>query len=153
MNRAARLKIEVQEYLRKYHPFERVFAYLEGLFNGGLFVFQVWGAYIWRGLYMEGLTFGIIRYLSNLVDMWSLYVHFLTRVEEGLKNFWPSDLILSDVGSWHIETVRFTGSRFARHFTCEDEQLNEVNCHSQISVWWMKACLTWNSFLISQNWV
>ena len=31
--------------------------YLEGRFNGGFFVLPVWGAYIWRGLYMEGLFF------------------------------------------------------------------------------------------------
>ena len=26
------------------------------------FTIQVWGAYIWRGLYMEELIFGILRY-------------------------------------------------------------------------------------------
>ena len=36
--------------------------YSEGLFNGGVFALPVWGAYIWRGLYMEGLCFGILRY-------------------------------------------------------------------------------------------
>ena len=36
--------------------------YLEGRFNGGVFALPVWGAYIWRGLYMEGLIFGILRY-------------------------------------------------------------------------------------------
>ena len=35
--------------------------YLEGRFNGGQFALRVWGAYIWRNLYMEGLTFGILR--------------------------------------------------------------------------------------------
>ena len=39
--------------------------YLEGRFNGGFFVLPVWGAYIWRGLYMEGLIFGILRYLCH----------------------------------------------------------------------------------------
>ena len=29
--------------------------YLEGRFNGGFLTLRVWGAYIWRGLYMEGL--------------------------------------------------------------------------------------------------
>ena len=38
--------------------------YSEGRFNGGIFVLQVWGAYIWRGLYMEGLIFGTLRYVS-----------------------------------------------------------------------------------------
>ena len=33
--------------------------YLEGRFNGGFSALRVWGAYIWRGLYMEGLIFGI----------------------------------------------------------------------------------------------
>ena len=37
--------------------------YLEGRFNGGFFALRVWVAYIWRGLYMEGLFFGILRYL------------------------------------------------------------------------------------------
>ena len=36
--------------------------YLEGPFNGGFFVLLVWGAYIWRGLYVEGLIFGILQY-------------------------------------------------------------------------------------------
>ena len=35
--------------------------YLEGRFNGGFFALPVWGAYIWRGLYMEGLIFGLLR--------------------------------------------------------------------------------------------
>ena len=35
--------------------------YLEGRFNGGFFALPVWGAYIWRGLYMAGLIFGILR--------------------------------------------------------------------------------------------
>ena len=38
--------------------------YLEGEFNRGFFVLRVWGAYIWRGLYMEGLIFGILQYLN-----------------------------------------------------------------------------------------
>ena len=37
--------------------------YLKGRFNGGFFALRVWRAYIWRGLYMEGLIFGILRYL------------------------------------------------------------------------------------------
>ena len=40
-------------------------SYLEGLFNGGFFALRVWRAYIWRGLYMEGLIFGILRYNSK----------------------------------------------------------------------------------------
>ena len=36
--------------------------YLEGRFKGGFFALRVWGAYIWRGLHMEGLIFGILRY-------------------------------------------------------------------------------------------
>ena len=39
--------------------------YWEGRFNGGFFALRVWGAYIWRGLYMEGLIFGILRYATN----------------------------------------------------------------------------------------
>ena len=36
--------------------------YLEGRFNGGFFCNTSLGAYVWRGLYMEGLIFGILRY-------------------------------------------------------------------------------------------
>ena len=36
--------------------------YLEGRFNGRFFALPVWGGlYIWRGFYMEGLIFGILR--------------------------------------------------------------------------------------------
>ena len=40
--------------------------YLEGRFNGGFFALRVclW-AYIWRGLYMEGFIFRILRYLDK----------------------------------------------------------------------------------------
>ena len=36
--------------------------YLEGRFNGGFFALRVWGAYIWRDLYMEGLIFRVLQY-------------------------------------------------------------------------------------------
>ena len=39
--------------------------YLEGQFNGGFFALRFWGAYIWRGLNMEGLSFGILRYFKT----------------------------------------------------------------------------------------
>ena len=38
--------------------------YVEGRFNGGFIALRVWRAYIWRGLYTEGLIFGILRYVS-----------------------------------------------------------------------------------------
>ena len=38
--------------------------YLEGRFKGGFFALPVRGAYIWRGFYMEGLIFGILRYFK-----------------------------------------------------------------------------------------
>ena len=45
--------------------------YLEGRFNGGFFVLLLWGPYIWRGLYMEGLIFGILRYM--LCTLYSIF--------------------------------------------------------------------------------
>ena len=42
--------------------------YLERRFNGGYFALLVWGAYIWRSLYMEGLIFGILRYRETLTE-------------------------------------------------------------------------------------
>ena len=41
--------------------------YSEGRFNGGCFALRFWGAYIWRGLYIEGLIFGILRYVEFVV--------------------------------------------------------------------------------------
>ena len=41
--------------------------YLEGRFFGRFFGLRVWGAYIRRGLYMEGLIFGILQYLSLIL--------------------------------------------------------------------------------------
>ena len=38
---------------------------MEGRFNGGFLALPVWWAYIWRGLYMEGLIFGILRYFRR----------------------------------------------------------------------------------------
>ena len=40
---------------------------LEGQFNGGFFALPVWGAYIWRGLYMEALIFGILQYETGFI--------------------------------------------------------------------------------------
>ena len=40
-----------------------------GAINGGVFALPVWGAYIWRGLYREGLIFGILRYLPILFSL------------------------------------------------------------------------------------
>ena len=37
--------------------------HLEGRFNRGFFALRAWGAYIWRGLYMKGLIFRILRYV------------------------------------------------------------------------------------------
>ena len=37
--------------------------YLEGRFSGGFFALQIWGACICRGLYMDGLIFGILHLL------------------------------------------------------------------------------------------
>ena len=39
--------------------------YSEGRFNGGFFALRFWWAYIWRGLWMEGLISGILRYFKK----------------------------------------------------------------------------------------
>ena len=38
--------------------------YSERRFNGGFFALRFWGACILRCLYMEGLIFGILRYVG-----------------------------------------------------------------------------------------
>ena len=58
--------------------------YSEGQFKGGFFVLQFWGAYIWRGLYMEGLIFGILRYFEvNLPFLlcFTFYLRAIFQVE------------------------------------------------------------------------
>ena len=55
--------------------------YLEGRFNGGVFALPVWGAYIWRGLYLEGLIFGILRYrnIEKICPLVEDYKNILTQ--------------------------------------------------------------------------
>ena len=38
-----------------------------GRFNREFFALRVWGAYIWSGLYMEGLIFGILRFFTSRI--------------------------------------------------------------------------------------
>ena len=45
---------------------------LDGRFNGGFFALRVLGAYIWRGLYMEWLIFGILRYIPIIAHSFAL---------------------------------------------------------------------------------
>jgi len=40
--------------------------YLEWRFNDGFFALRVWGANIWISLYIKGLTFGVLRYVSEI---------------------------------------------------------------------------------------
>ena len=48
--------------------------YLEERSNEGFFALPAWGAYIWRGLYMEVLIFGILGYLlKNRTDHLNSY--------------------------------------------------------------------------------
>ena len=39
--------------------------YLDGRFKGRLFALRVLGAYVWTGLYVEGLFLGILGYVIN----------------------------------------------------------------------------------------
>ena len=61
----------------KFTVFALFFFVFEGNFPStsprGAYIWRValpgWGAYIWRGVYMEGLIFGILRYvITNLVE-------------------------------------------------------------------------------------
>ena len=46
----------------------------KGRFNGGFFALRFWGAYIWRGLYMEGLIHGEAYFRNFTVVFYSLTV-------------------------------------------------------------------------------
>ena len=62
--------------------------YLEGRFYGGFFVLPVWGAYIWRGLYMEGLILGILRCVNAKLPISTynfsglIFIYFLKKLVE-----------------------------------------------------------------------
>ena len=64
--------------------------YLERRFNGGFFALPVWGAYIWRGLFMERLIFRILWYVSKgcpngLVVQWPMSPLQLNSLSHGTK--------------------------------------------------------------------
>ena len=61
--------------------------YSEGRFNGGFFALRVWGAYIWRGLYMEGLIFRILQYFPNKEE--KLAIHYILDGKKYVKNARP----------------------------------------------------------------
>ena len=46
-----------------------------GQLNRGFFALPVWGAYIWRGLYMEGLIFGILQFTHKLPKLCSATIN------------------------------------------------------------------------------
>ena len=64
--------------------------YLAGRFIAVFFALRVWGAYIWRGLYKEGLIFRILRSLisskinfklkTQLMQKWSQQFHILLSI-------------------------------------------------------------------------
>ena len=70
--------------------------YLEGWSNGGFFTFPLWGAYILRGLYMEGLIFGILQYISLTSKLCThIHVTYLWTYEYKLRcNFNLGSLLL-----------------------------------------------------------
>ena len=55
--------------------------YLKGQFNGGFFSLRVWGAYIWRGVYMKGLIFGILPY-SDLIHPHTQDIQYSRRIQD-----------------------------------------------------------------------
>ena len=59
--------------------------YLEGRFNGGFFALPVWGAYIWTGLCMEGLIFGILRHAKMRLSEVAIFM--------GLRGFFSVERI------------------------------------------------------------
>ena len=54
-------------------------AYIWGGYLTEIFALPVWGAYIWRGLYMEGLIFGILWYFRHDCDELT-HVHHTSSV-------------------------------------------------------------------------
>ena len=68
--------------------------YLEGRFNGGFFALRVLGAYIWRGVHMEGLISGILRYLElGLPVMYIAAFPHLTSHGWKHASFFPSEVL------------------------------------------------------------
>ena len=74
--------------------------YSEGRFNVGFFALRFWGDYIWRGLYMEGLIFGILRYFTGpVVQKLDNAIHWINLFPLdnaiGFCNTYPLDSDLS----------------------------------------------------------
>ena len=72
--------------------------YVEGRFNGGVFALRVWGAYIWRRLYMESLIFGILRCSSFLGVK---HVRSISKIME-IKVAGINDLLNERRGNWRF---------------------------------------------------
>ena len=52
------------------------------------FALPVWGAFIWRGLYMEGLIFGILRYLSIMDSSTGHVLFAIWKESQNSLGFW-----------------------------------------------------------------
>ena len=103
-----------------------------GRFNGGFLALRVWGAYIWRGLYTEGLIFGILRLakctsacLARVVFMWrkrmkDLLPRALVVVTTSNMNFTSSfDRLrqkLASKGVWHVQHDYFSSFNQLNHW-------------------------------------
>ena len=102
----------------KYKPLGGL--YLEGRFNGGFFASPVWGAYFWRGLYTEGLIFGILRYF------------LLTLCEEKFPNSWPWNILFTllhhDFNNPGYTLRQFSSVQLLLNVTVECQPLEEVQC-------------------------
>ena len=70
----------------------------EGAIHGGSFALLVWRAYIWRGLCMEGLIFGILWYLPKPKAEVIMILSCSPLTTSTSSNNCPSEWIMHELG-------------------------------------------------------
>ena len=82
-------------YLRALFQAQAPF-YLEGRFNGGFFALQVWG-----GLHLEGLIFGILRYLLVDSGIWKFLLVECRILGFGIRHDTAQRIRNPTKNNWH----------------------------------------------------
>ena len=107
--------------------------YLEGRLNGGFFASRFWGAYIWKSLYLEGLIFGILRYVHTIPDIfsWCSHANFPFPLHPSV---YPSPCHPSSL----FQLLSWTAT--ARNWDKSvDKQWTSCRCRWPSRVWWTKC--------------
>ena len=123
--------------------------YLERRFNGGFFALRVWGAYIWRGLYVKRLIFGILRYCSK--------VHLMVTLHSSSVHWLESQLHLLEETSriFVVETNEYKGYKqllVSLRYRTAGRRGRQNACVWQTRQGYYLGVLSWSSLVINVFW-